>query len=45
MSNQQRNEAQDVQANQAVFAALFATVAMTGYLWNQIVSGLVPPVI
>ena len=45
MSNKQHNATHDIQSKQAVYSALFATVAMTGYLWNQIVTGLVPPVI
>ncbi|MEM7466819.1 MAG: hypothetical protein AAF387_08045 [Pseudomonadota bacterium] len=36
---------QDIQSKQALYGALFSTVAMAGYLWNQIITGLVPPVV
>ena len=42
MTNKQSNYRKDMQS---VYAAIFATCAMTAYLGNQIVTGLVQPII
>ncbi|MGR8950634.1 MAG: hypothetical protein ACU84Q_21545 [Gammaproteobacteria bacterium] len=45
MATDNQDASNDIQANQAVFAAVFTTATMAGYLWSQIVTGLVPPVV
>lgn len=42
------NQIQKINREQGMGAAVtasFASIAMTGYLWSQIVTGLVPPVV
>ena len=47
MSNTTNSNQRDetTEGRQAAMTAVFATVVMTGYLWTQIINGLLPPVV